>query len=156
MAGAVDIIAAGPLHAPALAALHGLSFADPAISGPAWSADAFAALLATPGVEAFILCLEDRPSALALWRHVLDEGELLTIGTDPAVRGRGLAGRLLRHGMSHLKACGVARLYLEVAVTNTTALALYASHGFTNAGRRRHYYKHAGQSIDADVMVTGL
>lgn len=156
MADAMEIVAAGPAHAQVLAALHGLAFADPALSGPPWDAASFASLLSTPGVQGFILTEQGQPRALSLWRHVLDEGELLTIGTDPAVRGRGLGRRLLRQGLAHLAANGVARVFLEVAVTNTAAIRLYASCGFTNAGRRRGYYRHGDLSIDAHVMATDL
>lgn len=156
MAATVDILPAGPTHADVMAALHGLAFADPALSGPAWDAPAFAGFLATPGIAGFILMEDGLPRALSLWRQVLDDGELLTIGTDPATRGRGLGAMLLRHGLTRLKENGVARIFLEVAVTNTAAQSLYASSGFTNAGRRRGYYQHLGQSIDANVMVIDL
>ncbi|MFV3129542.1 GNAT family N-acetyltransferase [Niveispirillum sp. KHB5.9] len=156
MVDMVDILPAGLAHARVLAALHAVAFADPALSGPAWDEGAFASLLATPGVEGFILTLEGEPVALSLWRHVLDEAELLTIGAIPDARGRGLGGTLLRHGLAHLAGLGVTRVFLEVAVTNTAAIRVYASAGFTNAGRRRGYYRHREQSIDADVMVTDL
>jgi ribosomal-protein-alanine N-acetyltransferase len=156
MAATVEILPADPTHADVMAALHELAFADPALSGPAWDAPAFAGFLATPGIAGFILMEEGIPRALSLWRQVLDEGELLTIGTDPRARGRGLGAMLLRHGLTYLRESGVARTFLEVAVTNTAAQSLYASNGFTNAGRRRGYYQHAGQSIDANVMVIDL
>ncbi|KPF88002.1 hypothetical protein IP70_00485 [alpha proteobacterium AAP38] len=156
MAAMVEIIPAAPAHADVMAALHAVAFADPALSGPAWDAPAFAGFLATPGIMGFILMADGEPCALSLWRQVLDEGELLTIGTDPAARGRGHGTTLLRHGLAHLRTNGVARVFLEVAVTNTAAQALYASQGFTNAGLRRGYYQHAGLSIDANVMATDL
>lgn len=156
MAAKVEIVPAGPAHAGVMAALHALAFADPALSGPAWDMPAFAGFLATPGITGFILMEDGVPRALSLWRQVLDEAELLTIGTDPAARGRGLGAMLLLHGLTHLKQNGVARIFLEVAVTNTAAQSLYASSGFTNAGRRRGYYQHAGQSIDANVMAIDL
>lgn len=156
MAAKIEIVAAGPAHTDVMAALHGLAFADPALSGPAWDATAFAGFLSTPGIAGFILTDRGVPRALSLWRQVLDEGELLTIGTDPGARGQGLGAMLLRHGLVHLKENGVARIFLEVAVTNTAAQSLYASNGFTNAGRRRGYYQHAGRSIDANVMAIDL
>ncbi|MFY8094891.1 MAG: GNAT family N-acetyltransferase [Niveispirillum sp.] len=156
MTDGIDIVPAGPAHAQVLSALHARAFADPALSGPAWDAAAFLSLLSTPCVEGFILTVEGVPRALSLWRHVLDEGELLTIGTDPAVRSRGLGRTLLRHGLTHLAARGVVRCFLEVAVTNTAATGLYASCGFQNAGRRRGYYQHGGVSIDATVMGIDL
>lgn len=156
MADMIDIVPAGPAFAEVLAALHARAFANPALSGPAWDAPSFASLLSTQGVDGFILMAAGVPQALSLWRHVLDEGELLTIGTDPAARSRGLGRILLRQGLSHLATQGVVRCFLEVAVTNTAAIRLYASCGFQNAGRRRGYYQHAGQSIDANVMAIDL
>lgn len=156
MTRGLEIIAASPAHAEVLAALHASAFADPALSGPPWDTASFISLLSTPGVEGFILTEDGWPRALSLWRHVLDEGELLTIGTDPATQGRGLGGTLLRQGLTHLTTKGVTRVFLEVAVTNTAAIRLYASCGFTNAGRRRGYYRHGGQSIDAHVMSIDL
>jgi ribosomal-protein-alanine N-acetyltransferase len=35
---------------------------------------------------------------------------------------------------------GAASMFLEVAVTNHAAQALYHAHGFIEAGLRRHYY----------------
>ncbi|MFV3074752.1 GNAT family N-acetyltransferase [Niveispirillum fermenti] len=151
--GEREILPAGPVHAGVLAALHALAFRDPAPSGPAWDEAAFANLLAMPGVEGWILTEGGAPRALALWRMVLDEAELLTIGTDPAARGHGLGRALLAQGLHSLTARGVAKIFLEVAVINTAAIALYASAGFIEAGRRRGYYQHGGQSIDALIMM---
>lgn len=148
-----SLLAAGPAHADLLAALHALAFADPAISGPAWDAASFSSLLALPGVEGWISLLDGEPCGLSLWRLVLDEAELLTIGTVPAARGHGIGRRLLRDGLCRMAGQGAEQVFLEVAVTNTTAIALYASAGFTIAGRRRGYYHLAGDAIDAHVMV---
>ena len=156
MTDPLRIAAAGPVHAPVLAALHASAFADPAISGPAWDTASFVSLLALPGVEGWILMEGEVPRALSLWRTVLDEAELLTIGTDPAARGRGLGRALLLAGLEHLSALGVATAFLEVAVTNTAAIGLYASVGFTRTGRRKGYYQHAGLSTDAHIMMFDL
>ncbi|WP_245838345.1 GNAT family N-acetyltransferase [Niveispirillum lacus] len=150
------IVPAGLVHAEILAELHARAFADPALSGPAWPASAFASLLATPGTAGFILTVQGTPLALSLWRHVLDEGELLTLGTDPAAQGKGGGKALLRQGLSYLAQQGVTRCFLEVAVTNTAAIGLYALCGFQSAGQRRGYYQHGGQSIDANVMAIDL
>jgi ribosomal-protein-alanine N-acetyltransferase len=156
MTDPLSLIAAGPAHAGVLAALHAAAFADPAISGPAWDAASFASLLALPGVEGWILMDADTPRALSLWRTVLDETELLTIATDPAAQGRGLGRTLLQAGLDHLAGLGVVNAFLEVAVTNTAAIRLYASTGFTVTGRRKGYYQHAGVSTDANIMMLDL
>ncbi len=156
MAETPRIIAAGPAHADVLAALHASAFADPTVSGPAWDAASFASLLALPGVEGWILMEGEAPRALSLWRTVLDEAELLTVGTDADARGRGLGRTLLLAGLEHLSGLGVATAFLEVAVTNTAAIRLYASVGFIVTGRRKGYYQHAGVSTDANIMMLDL
>lgn len=156
MTDPLPLVAAGPAHVEILAALHAAAFADPSISGPPWDAGSFASLLALPGVEGWVLMDGETPCALSLWRIVLDEAELLTIGTDPAARGRGLGRTLLQAGLNHLAALGVTAAFLEVAVTNTAAIGLYASAGFTVTGRRKGYYQHAGVSTDANIMMLDL
>ena len=44
-------------------------------------------------------------------------------------------------------------MFLEVAVTNHAARALYAAHGFTEAGLRRHYYS---DGTDALILRSTL
>lgn len=154
---APTIVTAGAAHLPVLEALHAASFADPARSGPAWSAAEIGGLLILPGVSAQIALDGDgEPAGLALWRLVLDEAELLTIGTRPDRRGQGIGRALLRAGIAKLQAQAATRLFLEVAVTNKEAIYLYASLGFSSVGRRRDYYRHQGVAIDAELMMLGL
>ncbi|MDE2361650.1 MAG: GNAT family N-acetyltransferase [Hyphomicrobiales bacterium] len=75
-----------------------------------------------------------------LSRHAAGEGEILTIAVDPANRGRGAAGALLRHHMSRLAGLGIAELFLEVDEANTAALSLYKRHGFGKVAERSGYY----------------
>lgn len=154
---APTIISAGAAHVLVLEALHAAAFADPARSGPAWTAAELDSLLALPGVWAQIaLDAAGEPVGLALWRLVLDEAELLTLGTRPDRRGQGIGRALLQAGIAGLQAQGATRLFLEVAVTNNEAIYLYASMGFTSVGRRRDYYRHQGVSIDAELMMRML
>lgn len=155
-ADGLTIIVAGLAHADLMAALHGRAFVDPLVGGPAWDRAAFASLLAMPGVAGFLILRGEQPLGLSLWRFTLDEGELLTIGIDPVARGAGLGTVLLRHGVDFAVGHGVIQLFLEVAVTNTAALALYASLGFVRVGRRRQYYRVGDRLIDADVLSLSL
>ena len=121
-----------------LAALHAAAFAAP------WGAAAMAELLAQPGVFA-----ETADDGFILIRVVADEAEILTLAVAPMVRRNG-AGRALVEAAAGLAgARGAASLFLEVAATNTAALALYASTAFDAAGLRRAYY---ADGADALVM----
>ena len=65
---------------------------------------------------------------------VLDSrhGEIKSMRTDPAQRGRGIAGQLLRHIIAEARARGLRRLSLETGSEEFFAPArrLYARHGF--------------------------
>ena len=134
------------VDAPAIAAIHATSFDEP------WTAEAFAVLLAQPGVAGWLW--GDPPAGLLLVRAAADEAEILTVAVTPdARRQQGahlmIAGalRVLAQGMTH-------RLFLEVATDNTAALALYRREGFAPCGRRPGYY--ANGKTDAIIMELDL
>ena len=135
-----------PADAAAAAALHAQGFAD------AWSAASIEALIATPNVLA--LGWEEGSSllAFALFQSAAGDCELLTIATDPAQRGQGLAGALLDAAIPVLVAGGHSRLLLDVAEDNTSARRLYARFGFTEDGRRKRYYT-AGRPAPVDAIL---
>ena len=77
------------------------------------------------------------------------DAEVLTIATDPARRGTGLARAVLGEGVRVCRARGLRDLFLEVAEDNATARALYARLGFSAIGRRPGYYHRAGGRMAA-------
>lgn len=70
---------------------------------------------------------------------VLDEGYINNVAVTPQFRRQGVADELIaalvRFGRAKL-----AFLTLEVRASNAPAIALYAKHGFREAGRRKNYY----------------
>ena len=148
--------AAGPDGAALLAALHAEAFADPAVSGPAWDAAAFAALLATPGTLALVAMRGTDPLGLLLLRTVADEAEILTLGVSPGARRAGVAAALVAAALAQGTAAGAARLFLEVAETNGPARALYAGLGFSPVGRRPGYFQLGGRPVAALVLARPL
>ena len=71
---------------------------------------------------------------------VLDEGYINNVAVDEKFRRQGVADELIaafvRYGQANL-----AFLTLEVRASNAPAIALYAKHGFVQAGRRKNYYE---------------
>ena len=117
-----------------------------------WNAPTFAEFLAGPGSV-----LTFRPSGFALGRVVLDEAELLTIAVDPAHRRQGIARDCLMEFMQQCEELGAKSAFLEVADTNAAARALYRATGWSEAGRRKRYYRtETGDFIDAILMSTKL
>jgi len=130
----------------ALAAVHGLAFQ------PGWSAEEIADLGSGPGV--FGLIVEDPgPIGMILCRAVAGEAEILTLAVDPAGRRQGVGRALVEAAAGLAAAQGAEEMFLEVAVDNAAALALYEAAGFTRAGRRPGYYARTdGPAVDAVVM----
>jgi mycothiol synthase len=62
-------------------------------------------------------------------------GEIYVIGIDPDFQGRGLGRALTRAGLGHLASRAVPTAMLYVESTNTPALVLYRSLGFTEHHR---------------------
>ncbi len=125
-----------PLHPATFAALHAQAFpAEP------WDEATFTTLLPQPGMRPFL----DERGGFLLMRIVLDEAEIITIGT--IAPRQGIASALLAQGIAAARAAGVARLHLEVAEENAAARALYAKFGFTLSGRRRAYYPNGANAL---------
>ena len=68
----------------------------------------------------------------ALKRFSADHGEVKSMHTAQAVRGRGAGGAMLRHIIATARASGMSRLSLETGTWEYfwPARALYRSHGF--------------------------
>jgi tRNA threonylcarbamoyladenosine biosynthesis protein TsaB len=150
----VSIIEATAAHAPLLSAMQAECFADD------WPAADLARLMALPGaiaLLAFVASEPDRPVAFALARRAADEAEIISIGTVPAFRRRGIARRLVGRLADMLVGAGVRSLFIEVGAHNTGAKMLYQALGFAAAGVRPGYYALPGGGVeDAIVMRLAL
>jgi len=141
---------AGEEAAGLLAELHRLAFAD----GQEWSSDAFLEMLKAPGTAALIAGMGERPLGMVVFREVMDEAEIITIGVLPQWRGRGVGKRLLAAALAGMAMNGARRVFLEVAEDNAAAIALYESAGFVFIGRRKGYYaRSGGKAVDALMMT---
>ena len=144
------------LRAAEAADLEALSTVHQAAFTPGWSAEEIADLASGPG--AFGLIVEaGAPLGMILCRALAGEAEVLTLAVDPAARRRGVARALVTAAAGAAKAAGAEAMFLEVAVDNDGALALYEQAGFVRAGRRPSYYdRGGGLYVDAVVMRLDL
>lgn len=137
-----------------LAALHGRCFTE------AWSAGSIAAFLSTPGSVALLATAgagRATPAGLALARTAAGEAELVSLGVVPHHRRRGCGRALLRGVAEWAAARAATALFLEVAVENQAARALYEDVGFAAVARRPAYYERTGACAgDALVMRRAL
>lgn len=149
----VRLLEAGPAFAAVFAALHRRCFRTP------WSESEFAGMCALPGVAGFLALVpppavtpraaraEAVPVGFICHRVAADEAEILTLGVLGAYRARGIGRSLVRATADAAHRAGAGALFLEVAVGNDGARALYAALGFATVGRRPNYY-------DPDVADT--
>lgn len=146
------------VSAATLAAIHAASFTTPR----PWSIAEFTTLLADPATRTAWMpapppASATLPRAFGLGRLAADEAEILTLAVDPAARRAGLGRRVLSDLMAQLGAGGAARVFLEVAIDNLPARALYAEAGFHEAGRRPRYFAvPGGIALDALILARHL
>lgn len=88
----------------------------------------------------------------ALGRLIGEEAELLTIAVDPGQRRQGLGRAILKDFETTASLRGAQRIFLEVAATNTPAITLYESAGYTQVGTRPGYYKTGASRVDAVIL----
>ncbi len=92
---------------------------------------------------AFLVALEPQTQKVVGYAGLLvaaDEGYVTNVATEPSRRRQGVARQLLQVFDNFARGNRLAFLTLEVRPSNTAAIALYQSFGFTEAGRRRNYY----------------
>ena len=107
-----------------------------------WSADDFADLKKS-GCE-----IITSQHGFIVYRQILDEAEIITIGVHPDARRTGIAAAMLGIVEADLKKHGVKHIFLEVAADNAPARALYEQNGFVQIGVRPKYY----DGVDAIMM----
>ncbi len=152
------LLPAGVAYAPVMAALHARCFVVP------WTAGDFAGLCDMPGVKSLLALdrprarksqprqAESLPVGFVMHRVAADEAEILTLGVLTAYRGRGIGRALVVASAKTAAAQGARTLFLEVAVANESARALYHHLGFACVGQRRDYY-HPGAAASRDALT---
>lgn len=88
-----------------------------------------------------------------VWRAVLDESELLLIGTAKNAQRKGYARALLQDALSEAGDRGIVAMHLEVRAGNDPAAKLYETLGFAIVGLRKGYYFYDGRREDALFMT---
>jgi ribosomal-protein-alanine N-acetyltransferase len=124
----------------------------------AWREEDFEDLLDGEGVFGLVAFdAADAAAGVILCRIAADEMEVLTLGVTGEARRQGVAKALMAAALGAAREAGARACFLEVAVDNPAAAALYASLGFRRAGVRKRYYdRGAAGQVDALVMRRDL
>lgn len=103
-------------------------------------------LVARDGAELAGYCL-------VLLRQGTRLARLYSLALAPAYQGQGLARRLLQQAELDTRATGALYLRLEVASTNSAAIALYRQLGYTQFGLYHDYYEDHGDALRMEKCI---
>lgn len=81
---------------------------------------------------------------------VYDEGQITNIAIRPSARRQGFGTTLTRALIEECFKRGMHEIFLEVRISNLSALSLYRQLGFTVKGMRKNYYSEPKE--DAYIM----
>ena len=126
---------------------------EPTIYSHPWSRGNFSDSLQS-GYSAWVMLHEQRIIGYALLMMVLDEAHLLNLSVAKSHQKQGLGRYLLAHMQVVAKRHNATHLFLEVRVSNISAITLYESVGFCEMAIRRGYYP--AQQGREDAMLMGL
>lgn len=131
--------------AAAMAAIHATSFDRP------WSEAEFEELLVS---GAFAVA---EPGGFIMVRIAADEAEVLTLAVEPERRREGIGLALIRAACHAAEERGANDVFLEVALDNEAALAVYTRARFEKVALRPHYYpRPGGKKVDAQILSRPL
>ena len=90
---------------------------------------------------------------LVLLRQGTRLARLYSLAVAPGYQGLGLARRLLQQAELDTRSTGALYLRLEVASTNSAAIALYRQLGYTQFGLYRDYYEDHGDALRMEKCI---
>ncbi len=117
-----------------------------------WSPGIFADCLRA-GHSCWVLTADTLTAGYGILSVGAGEAHVLNICVDPMRRSQGLGRYVLTRLIGVARWNRAARVFLEVRPSNPHAIALYASVGFHQIGRRPRYYPAQGGREDAIVMA---
>ena len=84
---------------------------------------------------------------------LFETADLSRIAVKKARRGEGLGRKLLQTAIAAAKERGAEQMFLEVRVSNLTAIKLYESTGFEKTRLRKNYYENGEDGIEMKIAL---
>ncbi len=79
--------------------------------------------------------------------------EISAVGVSPAHQGTGIGRWMIEQALDQLRATGIRRVQLTVALDNTRGAAFWRALGFEQEGTLRAYFRRAGETTDQDELA---
>ena len=141
-----------PMRDADLASVLGVEFA--AYPHP-WSEGIFRDCLRV-GYCCWVTCIGETIVGHGVMSVAADECHILNLCVHPKWQGRGFGRKLLRRLLGIGRRRNADTAFLEVRVSNRSAIGLYQSEGFCEVGIRRGYYPGDKGREDALVLAIAL
>ncbi|MBQ8600871.1 MAG: ribosomal protein S18-alanine N-acetyltransferase [Clostridia bacterium] len=109
--------------------------------GEHWSEQDLAGSISNENRTFLVALVDDRVVGCGGVQNVGGQGDILTIGVDPACRRKGIGEALLIAMMEEFRQMDGKQLFLEVRISNAAARRLYEKCGFAEISSRKNYYK---------------
>lgn len=119
----------------AVLALEKELFTDP------WPLSAFLDDLISEYSHPFVVQMDNEIAGYVILWIGVDEGHLTNIAVAKKYQRKSIAKRLLSYIFRFAAESGLTQIILEVRPSNTPAIFLYESFGFTRLGVRKRYYQ---------------
>ena len=120
-----------------------------------WSQGIFSDCLRV-GYSCWVLEWEAQVHGYGIMSVSAGESHLLNLCVRPTFHRRGFGHALLKHMLILARKHHASIIFLEVRPTNSNAIRLYESFGFTKVGVRRSYYPAPGGREDALILSLAL
>ncbi len=142
----LSVIDFAPCHAGRAAELEALSFSSP------WNEKM---LLDSLDHGIFLVCVKNGTLLGYVGSYCVgDEAAITNIAVFPEYKRQGVGEALMKELIKRAEEKGLVQVSLEVRVSNTPAISLYAKLGFEIAGTRRGFYTSPRE--DAYVLTYDL
>ncbi len=119
-----------------------------------WSRNLFIDEMRQPWAHCFIIkaegSLQGQVRGFICFRNIGEESELLNICVHPLHRQLGIGRKLMEFYIDFCKQMEIKTFYLEVNISNQSAMHLYQSFTYLSTGMRKKYYQ---DKMDALLMV---
>ena len=119
-----------------------------------WDIEAYRYEIEENSFSTMLVAVEHEELLGACGYYILfEEGQITTIATNPAYRGRGIASTMMEVMLADMVVHDCETCSLEVRVHNEAAIHLYEKFGFITVNVRKGYYQ---DGEDAYLMVKAI
>ena len=120
-----------------------------------WSLAGMERELSSPNSLFWVLAdaAKNRLAAFACSTTIHDELQILEVAVHPEYRARGLGYMLITRVLKETAAKNIARVILEVRVSNIPAIKLYEKCGFSKDGVRKRYYQDGEDAVLMSMCI---